>query len=318
MNLVYLLLIFIILISLLSGWSKGLIFGAIDLGMLAGSLFAAFLFYPHLAVYLQQYFPSIGVWTFPLAFIITFILARIIISLVVGFFLRSIPGETHQHTANKFLGIFPGFVNGLIYATIISALLLALPLFNGLSATTRESQIAGRLLPYAEWIESRFSPVFDEAVKKTLNKMTVEPQSAESVKLRFTVTDPKVREDLEARMLEMVNEERSKEGLKPLKADPEMAEVARKHSRDMFARGYFSHVTPDGKDPFDRMRADRVKFLTAGENLALAQTLSIAHKGLMNSPGHRANILKPTFGRFGIGVLDGGIYGLMITQNFRN
>jgi uncharacterized protein YkwD len=119
-------------------------------------------------------------------------------------------------------------------------------------------------------------------------------------------------------MLVMVNEERSKEGLKPVKADPEMAEVARKHSKDMFARGYFSHVTPDGKDPFDRMRADGVKFLTAGENLALAQTLSIAHKGLMNSPGHRANILKPTFGRLGIGVLDGGIYGLMITQNFRN
>jgi uncharacterized protein YkwD len=119
-------------------------------------------------------------------------------------------------------------------------------------------------------------------------------------------------------MLQLVNEERAKEGLKALKADPEIQVVARRHSADMFARGYFSHVTPEGKDPFDRMRAGGVKFLAAGENLALAQTLSIAHTGLMNSPGHRANILHNSFGRLGIGVLDAGIRGLMITQNFRN
>jgi uncharacterized protein YkwD len=66
------------------------------------------------------------------------------------------------------------------------------------------------------------------------------------------------------------------------------------------------------------MRAKKVKFLTAGENLSLARTLIMAHEGLMNSPGHRANILQPAFGRVGIGILDGGIYGIMVTQNFRN
>jgi uncharacterized protein YkwD len=86
----------------------------------------------------------------------------------------------------------------------------------------------------------------------------------------------------------------------------------------MFARGYFSHHTPDGKDPFDRMREGEVRFRTAGENLALAPTLQIAHNGLMDSPGHRANILRPQFGRLGIGILDGGRYGLMVTQKFRN
>jgi uncharacterized protein YkwD len=86
----------------------------------------------------------------------------------------------------------------------------------------------------------------------------------------------------------------------------------------MFTRGYFSHNTPENKTPFDRMRESEVRFRTAGENLALAPTLSIAHTGLMNSPGHRANILQSNFGRLGIGVLDGGKRGLMITQNFRN
>jgi uncharacterized protein YkwD len=66
------------------------------------------------------------------------------------------------------------------------------------------------------------------------------------------------------------------------------------------------------------MRTANIHFETAGENLALAQTVEIAHVNLMNSPGHRANILNPSFGRVGIGILDGGFYGLMISQEFRN
>jgi uncharacterized protein YkwD len=66
------------------------------------------------------------------------------------------------------------------------------------------------------------------------------------------------------------------------------------------------------------MRRGGLKSRAAGENLALARTLPMAHQGLMDSPGHRANILRPAFGRVGIGILDGGRYGLMVTQNFRN
>jgi uncharacterized protein YkwD len=119
-------------------------------------------------------------------------------------------------------------------------------------------------------------------------------------------------------MLDMVNKERTKQGLQPLKPDPELTNVGRTHSKDMFARGYFAHVNPEGKDPFDRMKEAHVNFYAAGENLALAQTLEIAHTNLMNSPGHRENILNPSFGRLGIGILDGGFYGLMISQEFRN
>jgi uncharacterized protein YkwD len=66
------------------------------------------------------------------------------------------------------------------------------------------------------------------------------------------------------------------------------------------------------------MRDSGVRFLTAGENLALAPTIEVAHTGLMNSPGHRANILRREFGRVGIGVMDGGMRGLMVSQEFRN
>ena len=167
------------------------------------------------------------------------------------------------------------------------------------------------------WLEKKLSPIFGEALNRSLNKTTVEDEHG-SVSLPFIVKRPTVRHDLEAEMLILVNKERVANGLKPVKADEELAKVARKHSVDMFLKGYFSHYTPDGRNPFDRMKADKIVFMTAGENLALSQTLQMAHSGLMKSPGHRANILNSAFGRLGIGVLDGGIYGLMITQNFRN
>ncbi len=56
----------------------------------------------------------------------------------------------------------------------------------------------------------------------------------------------------------------------------------------------------------------------AGENLAYASTLAEAHRGLMNSPSHRDAILNKSFGRIGIGVIDGGKSGLMISQEFKD
>ena len=92
--------------------------------------------------------------------------------------------------------------------------------------------------------------------------------------------------------------------------------MARAHADDMFKRGYFAHDTPEGVDPFQRMQNAGIVFGLAGENLALAPTLEIAHTGLMNSPGHRANILRDGFRKIGIGVLDGGVYGKMFVQEF--
>lgn len=156
-------------------------------------------------------------------------------------------------------------------------------------------------------------------MERTLQALTVKPQSQERVALRFAVMDARPRPDLEAAMRVLVNEERAKVGgLRPLMADTETVDVSRAHSRDMFERSYFAHVTPEGRTPFDRLRTARLGYRAAGENLALARTLDMAHTGLMNSPGHRANILNPAFGRLGIGIVDGGRHGLMVTQTFRN
>jgi uncharacterized protein YkwD len=290
--------------------------GTLDLLTWVGSLVLGYLFYPYAAKWIDIFF-NLGAWLLPVAFILTTIIARILIGLVVRLILHIIPAHAHNGM-NRFLGIIPGAINGWIAAVIISALLLALPIRNVITNETRESQFAGQLAMQAEWANRKLAPVFDEAIRQTMNSLTVHPDSDESVELSFTYNKAVVRPSLEAQMLEMVNAERIKAGLKPVKADLEMTRVARAHSQDMFVRGYFAHVNPDGKDPFDRMRDFNIRFMTAGENLALAQTVGIAHNNLMNSPGHRANILNPSFGRLGIGIMDGGFYGLMISQEFRD
>lgn len=318
MNILDLILLLIVFLSVYNGWQKGFILGVTDLLVLVLGLLFTFFTYPYLAELVQQYWPSLGIWITPLSFLITLIIGRLLLLTLVSFLLRRLPAKAHSHKVNHVLGLLPGAVNGFIWITILSALLLALPFSNRLSEQAHNSAFATRLAGEIEWANDQFSPVFDEAVNKTMNRLTVEPGSEKFIELPFKVKRPKVREDLESEMLTLVNEERLKEGLNPVKADTALQRVARLHSVDMLARGYFSHVTPEGKNPFDRIRKGEIRFLTAGENLALGQTLSICHRGLMNSPGHRANILNLAFGRLGIGILDGGIYGLMITQNFRN
>lgn len=317
MNFIDVALIVVVLLSVWSGWKKGFLMGSFELISWLGTLLIGFVGYKYLAILLER-FLNLGVWTLPLAFILTLIIGRIVLSLIINTILKSTPVDTHYTVVNKSFGILPGIVNGAIYATLIAGLLLAFPISDALSAETRESRIAGKLAVQVEWFDEKLSPIFDKAISQSMNKLTIQPESGKTVKLPYVVASPKVRADLENAMLVLVNEERMKQNLLPLKADPELTIVARAHSKDMFARSYFAHITPDSKTPFDRMRAAGVRYSTAGENLALGQTLTICHNGLMNSPGHRANILDKSYGRVGIGILDGGMHGLMVTQNFRN
>ncbi|MHB8918003.1 MAG: CAP domain-containing protein [Desulfocucumaceae bacterium] len=120
----------------------------------------------------------------------------------------------------------------------------------------------------------------------------------------------------EQRMLDMVNSARAKSGLKPLSVDMDLSRLARKKGRDMIDKNYFDHNSPTYGTPFDMMKAAGQNYRYAGENLAGAPSVDTAHTSLMNSPGHRANILNPNYTQAGIGVVSGGRYGKMFVQMF--
>lgn len=318
MRLVDLLFLLVIFWSAWSGWRNGLIVTAIGLISWAGSLAAGFCFYPYLVHPLTKLAPELGIWTLPVAFLATLLLARLLLSLIFRRLISILPPEAHTNWLNKLLGILPGLVNGVVAAAVIALLLMALPLSDKLTEELRRSQLTDQLTMPVEWVEERLSPVFEQPVERTIARMSIEPHSEESVRLPYTTHRLTERPDLEREMLMLINKERVSRGIGALAPDPALRAVALAHSADMFERGYFSHDTPEGKDPFDRMRAAGIVFAAAGENLALAQTLSIAHTGLMHSPGHRANILNKSYHRVGIGIVEGGVHGLMVSQEFRN
>jgi len=312
------LLVAIVAIGALRGWSRGFLFAGLDLLTLAASLLAAFFGWREVTDWIAQAAPSLGIWIAPLAFVGIFLLVHLVLGTAVLRLALRIPQPVHRNFANRLLGIAPGLVNGAVHAVVAAVLLLTLPLGARVDTWAQASALAPRFAAPAEWVEAQLSPIFDPALQRTLQALTIRPDSRASIPLKFRVAEARPRPDLEAQMLEMVNAERRAAGLKPVRPDPELTQVARGHSRDMFARGYFSHVSPEGQDLGNRLRKASLGYLAAGENLALAPTLSSAHNGLMHSPGHRANILRPQFGRLGIGVLDGGVHGLMVTQAFRN
>lgn len=317
LNLVDVALFLVVLAGALSGWSRGFVYSALDLLTLAASLAAAFLGYRWPAAWAAALLPQLGEWAAPLAFVLLFFLVHFLFGALTLAAARLAPPAVHRKAGNRLLGLLPGLANGSIHAVVAAVVLLTVPL-GPLTAWARDSALATGLAQPAEWAEVELAPIFDPAVHRTLQALTVDPESRKTIALHTRVAQAEPRPDLEASMLDLVNDERTRRGLEPLAADPLLAELARAHSRDMFARGYFSHVTPDGRDLSERMRAAHLGYLAAGENLALAPTLAAAHTGLMHSPGHRANILRRQFGRVGIGVLDGGRQGLMVTQDFRN
>jgi len=127
----------------------------------------------------------------------------------------------------------------------------------------------------------------------------------------------------EWRFLDLLNRERAARHLTELKPDPLLVEVARGHSREMYEKNYFDHVspTPGERTPMDRyLHAlhHRPPHACVGENLFYCSIVDIerGHRALMNSPGHRANILYAPFRRGGIGVYKSETGEFWVTEMF--
>lgn len=123
--------------------------------------------------------------------------------------------------------------------------------------------------------------------------------------------------ELEYELFHLVNKERKKANLKQFTMNNTLQKVARAHSKDMEKRDFFSHTNPDGESPFDRMKKAGLTYMKAAENIAYNSSVKEIHRSLMNSPGHRKNIMNPQLGSIGIGIVNSK-YGLMATQVFKN
>lgn len=217
---------------------------------------------------------------------------------------------------NNFIGIFPGMLSGVVLLMFLLTVVTGLPVSPFLKNALSSAKTGAFLIDRSQIVEHELSNIFGGAATDTLNFFTVEPQGNMSVSLDFTLSKGTVDQNAEKQMLDAVNTERESRGLAALSLDPKLQVLARDYAQYMLAHGYFSHYTPAGLSPFDRMSARDIIFQYAGENLAFSANERLAMQGLMNSKGHRENMLSPNFRRVGIGVVDAGVYGEMFVQEF--
>ena len=120
----------------------------------------------------------------------------------------------------------------------------------------------------------------------------------------------------EKEVFDLINKQRTNNGLPALKNDSEVQRIARIKAQDMVDNNYFSHNSPTYGSPFDMMKNFKVSYKTAGENIAANSSNSSAVTAWMNSSGHKANILNSSFNYTGIGVVSSPRYGKMYVQMF--
>jgi uncharacterized YkwD family protein len=114
--------------------------------------------------------------------------------------------------------------------------------------------------------------------------------------------DPAGNSSFEAEVINLINQERTNEGLPALSSQSQLTSAARTHSDDMACNNFFSHTSPTTGSPFDRISAAGYSYSAAGENIAAGYGSPVAVvDGWMNSSGHRANILSTDFTQIGVG-----------------
>ena len=323
-NLLDVIVVVVVIYYAIEGYSLGFVLAFFDLFSFILSFFLALKFYTFVAGFFVTYFfMHIG-----FAHAVGFFLIAFISEIIINIFFRRIicylpTFHSHRRIAwffrdiDHLAGIVPGIISAFIVLAFLLTVIVSLPSSPFVKRLVTGSEIGSVLIANTSMFERKLNNVFGGALNETLNYLTVEPQSNEVVDLRFK-TSGTVDEKSEEEMLIEINKEREANGLGVFKMDVNLRKLARNNSQDMLGRGYFSHYTPEGLSPFDRMKIRNIEYTYAGENLALASSPRLAMQGLMSSPGHRANILNPNFNRIGIGAIDGGIYGIMFSQEFTN
>ncbi|MBE4909918.1 LysM peptidoglycan-binding domain-containing protein [Bacillus luteolus] len=192
----------------------------------------------------------------------------------------------------------------ILIATLI--LLFSLPAFTGAITMFKEPPFEFYKVSKGDsfwFIAQRYGLDYKKLMELNPN---VEPRNmhvGEIIRLKATASSPSTFEN---QVATLVNQERAKHGLKPLQHRADVKNVAQKKAEDLINSNYFSHTSPNYGSPFQMLKTFGINYQAAGENIAKGQkTPQEVMNAWMNSPGHRANILKPEYDTIGVGFYHG-------------
>lgn len=314
-------LMFLILVVFFIYFQKGFITTFLESVAFIFSLIISYNFYSFFGQLLILNFSLSQGVSNALGFFIAWFISEIIFSVFLLQILTKFLLRFQKNSLNLYLGFIAAIIQAATIFLFFIGFIFAFPVNSQIKEAILVSRTGPVFMNISGKLEKQFKNVFGQAVTETLNFLTIKPGSNETVSLGFKATDKLVSVDQESEsvMYMKINEERIKKGIKPLNLDNKLTILARSYAGQMMENGFFSHISEiDGSTPADRAVKAGISFSVIGENLAYAPDVYVAHQGLMNSEGHRKNILSTDYLKVGIGVVDAGIYGRMFVQEFTN
>jgi uncharacterized protein YkwD len=315
-NWVDLAIILILIYFVAEGIRVGLWAMLADFLSLLISILAAFVLYPYLSGIVQANFSLMKSFSNVLGFLFASVLVGAFVSFLISLVVHKIPQPLWKNRWNHIAAILPAIGEAFIIVSFIVTLVIGIPISPGLKKSVSESRIGGRILGNTSFISGKINEIFGKAIEDSLTYLTVEPGSNETIPLTFAKRELAVDKESETEMFNMVNEARRTQKIGTLTWDEKLAETGRTYATLMWENNFFGHYSPTGENVADRLDNAGVSYTFAGENLAMAPTVMVAHTGLMNSEGHRENILDKNFKKIGVGCVDNGIYGKIFVQVF--
>lgn len=167
-------------------------------------------------------------------------------------------------------------------------------------------------------VNKKYITVFYDVIEdsKVCSYQIISQKTEDSMSDIYTSGSEELQKSFELEIIDLINSSREKFNLNALEYSKEATNSSRNHSEDMLENNYFDHTNKNGESPFDRMQQEGINYISAGENIASGQFNAIyAHEALMNSKGHRKNILGD-YKYIGVGVKFGGKYKIYYTENF--
>lgn len=317
-----LLVVLLLGLLLVRGWYRGFVREAMDLvSLVLGAVLAFRLAGPVGSAIAAMAGISPDVARF-VGGAMVFVLAGVGAAVAVRYLERTLrlPG---LNLANRVGGAGLAAAWGVFLTTVVLTLAAILPMPAAVADAVDDSAVARVLTDPDGLPQDVFNGLAGDGIVETLLELRslvgerrVVIESGETI--TFPPADPEelsTDTDAALEVFDLLNRARVEAGVAPLAWSDALAAVGEGHARDMYANGYFSHESPTTGSVGDRLDAAGIPFRLSGENLALASTATDTHRGLMESPGHRHNMLLASYTRVGIAVVDGPL-GLMTVQVF--